>query len=59
MRASSEEVLTPQLEEDIKEVRWMGTDELPTMKADTYPSLMPVVLAWEADRHKGVNRPTP
>jgi ADP-ribose pyrophosphatase YjhB (NUDIX family) len=59
MRASSGETLTPQLEEDIQEVRWMRAEELPTMKADTYPSLMPVVLAWEADRHKAVNRPTP
>lgn len=47
MEASSVEELTPQLEEDIEEVRWMDRTELQAMKADTYPSLLPVIAAWE------------
>ena len=48
MRGSSAEALVPQHEEDIEEVRWMTTAEVQAMKADTYPSLLPVVQAWEA-----------
>lgn len=48
MRGSSTERLVPQQEEDIEEVRWVAADELPGIKDDTYPSLMPVFDAWEA-----------
>jgi hypothetical protein len=51
MRGSSAEGLVPQHEEDIEEVRWMATAEVQAMKADTYPSLLPVVQAWEARQH--------
>ena len=47
MEASSAETLTAQSEEDIEEVRWMDRTELQAMKADTYPSLFPVIKAWE------------
>ena len=47
MKASSVEMLTAQTEEDIEEVRWMDRTELQAMKADTYPSLLPVIIAWE------------
>jgi 8-oxo-dGTP pyrophosphatase MutT (NUDIX family) len=52
MRGSSTEALVPQHEEDIEEVRWMTTAEVQAMKVDTYPSLLPVVQAWEA-RQRG------
>ena len=47
MEASSTEALTAQTEEDIEDVRWMDRSEVQTMKADTYPSLLPVIIAWE------------
>jgi 8-oxo-dGTP pyrophosphatase MutT (NUDIX family) len=48
MRASSAERLVPQTDEDISEVRWLDAGEVRRMKADTYPSLLSVVEAWEA-----------
>lgn len=48
MRASSNEELTAQSEEDIEEVRWLDNDGLRMMEADTYPSLLPVLKAWRA-----------
>lgn len=48
MRASSGEDLLPQEEEGIEEVRWLSHAEAETFKAGTYPSLLPVVAAWEA-----------
>ncbi len=54
MRGSSTEEVTPQLDEDIEEVRWLDADGVRTMKADTYPSLLPVIAAWE-----GITRPKP
>ena len=48
MRASSNEELTAQSEEDIEEVRWLDSDGLRMMEADTYPSLLPVLKAWRA-----------
>lgn len=47
MRASSAENLTAQSEEDIEEVRWLDSDGLRMMEADTYPSLLPVLSAWQ------------
>lgn len=47
MQGTADEVLAPQLEEDITDVRWMTAAEVAAMKADTYPSLLPVIAAWE------------
>jgi 8-oxo-dGTP pyrophosphatase MutT (NUDIX family) len=46
MRASSNEELTAQSEEDIEEVRWLDSDGVRMMEGDTYPSLLPVLKAW-------------
>ena len=54
MRGSSKEHMTPQLDEDIEEVKWLDADGVRMMKADTYPSLLPVIAAWEA-----LTRPKP
>ena len=51
MRASSKEKLVPQSEEDIGEVRWLDDAGLRILKAETYPSLLSVVEAWEAAVH--------
>lgn len=48
MRASSRQPLTAQVEEDITEVRWLAPAEVEAMKAETYPSLLPVIAAWQA-----------
>lgn len=50
MRASSDEVLVPQTDEGIEEVRWLDPGEVRTIEADTYPSLLPVFRAWWAMR---------
>lgn len=47
MVGCADEVLVPQTEEGIEEVRWMTPVEVSAMKADTYPSLLPVIEAWE------------
>ena len=47
MTASSGKELTPQIEEDIEEVRWMTNQEVDRMKAETYPSLIKVIEAWQ------------
>ncbi len=47
MRSSFKEDLVPQTEEDIEEVRWVALDEAEPIKADTYPSLLPVFAAWQ------------
>lgn len=48
MRASSKEELVAQHEEDIQEVRWMDAAGVADMQRGTYPSLRPVISAWEA-----------
>jgi len=48
MEASASEPLTAQVEEGITEVRWLTAAEVQAMKADTYPSLLPVLEAWSA-----------
>jgi len=48
MRASSKETLVPQADEAISEVCWLDAKAVRRMKADTYPSLLSVVEAWEA-----------
>jgi hypothetical protein len=40
------QVLVPQSEEDIEEVRWLTPDEVRAIERDTYPSLLPVFQAW-------------
>jgi ADP-ribose pyrophosphatase YjhB (NUDIX family) len=47
MQGTAKEALSPQLEEDITEVRWMTAAEVVAMKSETYPSLLPVIAAWE------------
>lgn len=47
MQGTADEVLAPQLEEDITDVRWMTAAEVAAMKTETYPSLLPVIAAWE------------
>lgn len=47
MQGTANEVLVPQHEEDIEEVRWMDRADVQRMKMDTYPSLLPVIAAWE------------
>jgi 8-oxo-dGTP pyrophosphatase MutT (NUDIX family) len=51
MRADGTQPLIPQVEEDIREVRWMDAAGLALLKADTWPSLLPVVSAWEGAVH--------
>jgi 8-oxo-dGTP pyrophosphatase MutT (NUDIX family) len=51
MRASSKEKLVPQADEDIGEVRWLDSGDVRTLKAETYPSLLSVVEAWEEASH--------
>jgi ADP-ribose pyrophosphatase YjhB (NUDIX family) len=47
MQGAAGEALAPQLEEEITDVRWMTAAEVTSMKAETYPSLLPVIAAWE------------
>ena len=47
MQGTADEVLVPQLEEDITDVRWMTAAEVAAMRTDTYASLLPVIAAWE------------
>lgn len=48
MRADGEQALIPQKEEDIQEARWMDAKGLLLLKREGWPSLLPVVNAWEA-----------
>lgn len=41
-------VLVPQKEEDIQEARWMDAEGVLLLKREGWPSLLPVVNAWEA-----------
>lgn len=53
MTTSSGEVLTPQTEEDITEIRWVNKTELPIYLAKSYPSIVEIVnkyLTQTADR---------
>jgi ADP-ribose pyrophosphatase YjhB (NUDIX family) len=47
MNGSSTEGLVAQREEGIEEVRWMTPAEIADMRSETYPSLLPIVEAWE------------
>lgn len=48
MRADGTQPLKPQLEEDIDRVCWTVQSDLDAVKGDIYPSLLPVITAWEA-----------
>ncbi|MBK8581447.1 MAG: NUDIX domain-containing protein [Flavobacteriales bacterium] len=48
MRADGEQALVPQKEEDIQEARWMDAEGVLLLKREGWPSLLPVVNAWEA-----------
>ena len=50
MDASAAEPLTAQAEEHIDEVRWLDAAGLVELRQGTYPSLLPVINAWEAAR---------
>lgn len=45
MKASNNEKLTPQTEEDISEIRWVGETELPPLLKNTFPSIADVLKA--------------
>ncbi|MBK8498098.1 MAG: NUDIX domain-containing protein [Flavobacteriales bacterium] len=47
MRGSSKDVLVPQFDEDIVDVKWVDREVLDDIKAETYPSLVPVLESWE------------
>ena len=49
MQAPGDQVLIPQTDEDITEVRWADKDLLREVRANTYGSLLPVFSAWEAE----------
>jgi 8-oxo-dGTP pyrophosphatase MutT (NUDIX family) len=46
MRGDGREQLVPQHDEGIEEVRWASPNEADALRADTYPSLVPVFNAW-------------
>ena len=46
MRCDDELVLTPQVEEDITEVKWMSTEEVENILDETYKSLKEVLLEF-------------
>lgn len=47
MQGSSDEVLTPQLEEDIQEVKWITREQLPAVLSNTYPALVDLFKMWD------------
>ncbi len=51
MRASSAEKLQAQAEEDIDAVEWLDPAAVARIKEATYPSLRPVISAWERAVH--------
>jgi 8-oxo-dGTP pyrophosphatase MutT (NUDIX family) len=46
MTANSSQVLQPQIEEDITEIRWVGKTELPLLLAKSYPSIVEIVTKY-------------
>ena len=58
MRSVAGEPLVPQAAEDITEVAWLDAAGLARLKAETYPSLLTVVQAWER-RVPGHSAPGP
>lgn len=54
MEGDASEKLVAQAEEDIDAVRWLDADGREAMRQETYPSLLPVLNAWEqAVRSRG------
>lgn len=47
MHGDASELLVAQAEEDIDAVRWLDAEGRSKLRKDTYPSLLPVVSAWE------------
>ena len=43
MELSSNQELIPQLEEDITEARWLGKDEFPLVRQNTFPLILDVI----------------
>lgn len=52
MKADPAQRLLPQAEEDIDAVKWLDAAGRDAMRIGTYPSLQPVISAWEA-AHRG------
>jgi 8-oxo-dGTP pyrophosphatase MutT (NUDIX family) len=51
MYANSEQPLVAQESEDIREVAWLDAEARDRMAQETYPSLLPVISAWEERHH--------
>ncbi|MCB0791355.1 MAG: NUDIX domain-containing protein [Flavobacteriales bacterium] len=49
MEAGSASRLLPQAEEGITAVEWLDREGLERFRADTYPTLLTVIAAWEAE----------
>ncbi len=47
MRASSQQTLVPQTEEDISELRWLAKKDFNIVLANTYPAILEVLKAGE------------
>lgn len=47
MRARGEELLIPQTEEDITEIKWVSGDELETCLQNSYPNVIDVIRKAE------------
>lgn len=47
MELSSNQELIPQLEEDITEARWLGKDEFPLVRQNTFPLILDVIRSVE------------
>jgi len=48
MTAPQTDTLSPQTEEDIREVRWVKSDDVADYLGQSYPSLMDVFLQWQS-----------
>ncbi len=47
MTTNSSEVLTPQTEEDITEIRWVSKSELPIYLVKSYPSIIEIITKYQ------------
>ena len=45
MRANGDQVLIPQIEEDITDLRWLGASEIHIVQQNTYPAILDVLSA--------------
>ncbi len=48
MTTNSSEILKPQTEEDITEIRWINKEDLPSFLAKSYPSIVEIVNKYLA-----------